>query len=173
MLSLLPFSYDPPRLRPGSCLCTGKGWGCPDPSSSLSAMSGPRAISIGFSWSRICCTFLASFFCLRCFAAEAFSILLRRRTGTRLDFGSVVAVSILQARSRYGRLTSDLHCGMRLLCVLSSSSMKFRNRYKKFDRVQGTCPTCPPLRDLTPPIRITMKGQHSFDTRDGLVVRST
>ena len=33
-------------------------------------------------------TFLASFRCLRCFAALAFSILCRSRTGVRFDFGS-------------------------------------------------------------------------------------
>lgn len=32
-------------------------------------------------------TFLASFFAFRCFAADAFSILFRNRTGTRFDFG--------------------------------------------------------------------------------------
>jgi hypothetical protein len=39
-------------------------------------------------------TFLASFFCLRCFAAECFSILLRSRTGTRFDLGSKTTVSM-------------------------------------------------------------------------------
>jgi len=33
-------------------------------------------------------TFLASFLSLRCFAADAFSILWRNRTGVRFDFGS-------------------------------------------------------------------------------------
>jgi hypothetical protein len=33
-------------------------------------------------------TFLACFLALRCFAAEDFSILFRRRTGTRFDLGS-------------------------------------------------------------------------------------
>jgi hypothetical protein len=32
--------------------------------------------------------FLASFLALRCFAADAFSILCRSRTGVRLDLGS-------------------------------------------------------------------------------------
>lgn len=35
-------------------------------------------------------TFLASFLCFRCFAALAFSILCRNRTGVLFDFGSVV-----------------------------------------------------------------------------------
>jgi hypothetical protein len=39
--------------------------------------------------------FFASFLFLRCFAAEAFSILFRNRTGTRFDLGSVNAISIL------------------------------------------------------------------------------
>lgn len=34
-------------------------------------------------------TFFASFRVFRCFAALAFSILCRRRTGVRFDFGSV------------------------------------------------------------------------------------
>ena len=38
------------------------------------------------------CTFFASFLAFFCFAADAFSILCRRRTGTRLDFGSRIAV---------------------------------------------------------------------------------
>jgi hypothetical protein len=38
-------------------------------------------------------TFLAAFFALRCFAADAFSILFLNRTGTRLDFGSAIGVS--------------------------------------------------------------------------------
>jgi hypothetical protein len=40
-------------------------------------------------------TFLASFLFLRCFAAPAFSILFRNRTGTRFDLGSVNAISKL------------------------------------------------------------------------------
>jgi hypothetical protein len=39
-------------------------------------------------------TFFASFFAFFCFCAEAFSILCRRRTGWRLDMGSVYVVSI-------------------------------------------------------------------------------
>jgi hypothetical protein len=43
-----------------------------------------------FSLERHSGFFLASFLAFLCFAAEAFSILCRRRTGVRLDFFSVV-----------------------------------------------------------------------------------
>ena len=45
-------------------------------------------------------TFLASFRCLRCFDTLAFSILCRRRTVVRFDFGSAVVSTVANALER-------------------------------------------------------------------------
>lgn len=76
-------------------------------------------------------TFFASFLAFFCLAADAFSILWRRRTGTRFDFGSGISVSIAQFSPSSAYLTSDLHCGLLSLCLdveveISTSSKKVR-----------------------------------------------
>jgi len=70
-------------------------------------------MSIRSPYLRDLCTFLASFFAFRCFAADAFSILFRNRTGTRFDLGSADTVSdgSLPAECVH---TPDLHCGVSL-----------------------------------------------------------
>jgi hypothetical protein len=78
-------------------------------------------------------TFFASFLAFFCFAAEAFSILCRNRTGTRFDFGSETIVSTILRPNGVGNLTSDLHIGLLAWCVLSQPSMeKFEAIQKKF-----------------------------------------
>jgi hypothetical protein len=78
-------------------------------------------------------TFFASFFAFFCFAADAFSILCRNRTGTRFDFGSRRCVSTPPRSSGVESLTSDLHVELLTWCRLShSSTEKFEMIQKKF-----------------------------------------
>lgn len=66
--------------------------------------------------------FLASFLFLRCFAAEAFSILFRNRTGTRFDLGSINAISILCHYCGHFDILPIFIVGYRCCCVVASSS---------------------------------------------------
>jgi hypothetical protein len=80
-----------------------------------------------------CSTFFASFLAFFCFAADAFSILCRNRTGTRFDFGSGTGVSDTLRSGDVASLTSDLHIELLAWCMLShSSTEKFEAIQKKF-----------------------------------------
>lgn len=71
----------------------GTDLGCRDPSSFSTAILGSvTCINCRSIRLRKLRTFLASFFALRCFAADAFSLLFRNRTGTRFEVGSTNAV---------------------------------------------------------------------------------
>ena len=75
----------------------GRGWGCRDLSSAESAIEDSDCIdrvSVEYRETiRVVHAFLASLRCFLCFAALAFSILWRSRTGVRLDLGSWVDLS--------------------------------------------------------------------------------
>ena len=109
---LPPLSASSPQSGGEFDLCRGIDWGCQDPSLVVSSILGSminesdsvRADSFDD-------TFLATFLCFRCFAALAFSILCRNRTGVRLDLGSELGQKGLR-RQGFLRLTARFihHC---------------------------------------------------------------